>query len=243
MSTRAPYDPDLYDIAADREHSARRITGLVVDLVHPASVLDLGCSQGGWLRAFHDTCGISDLTGVDGEWVDLSRFACPTARFVAHDLNQPIDLGRQFDLVVSVEVAEHLRPESADGIVDSIARHGKVVAFSAAIPYQGGQNHLNEQWPGYWVERFRQRHFLPVDCFRRTIWDDDHILWWYAQNLLLFVHENRADAFRDIRGFNEAPALVHPKLHTDNSNRADLRTRPARALASALLRRFLPGRG
>jgi len=158
---------------------------------------------------------------------------------VPHDLNQPIDLGRQFDLVVSVEAAEHLRPESADGLVDSIARHGRAVVFSAAIPHQGGQNHLNEQWPGYWVERFRQRRFIPVDCFRRTIWDDDRVLWWYAQNLFLFVHEETAFAYRDMPGFNEALPLVHPKLYAYNSTRADLRNRSARALATALVRRLL----
>jgi SAM-dependent methyltransferase len=205
-------------------------------------VLDLGCGLGKWLKAFHETGGISDLTGVDGDWVDFSRFACPAARFVAHDLNRPIDLHRQFDLVVSVEVAEHLRPESADVIVDSIARHGKVVAFSAAIPRQGGQNHLNEQWPGFWVERFRRRDFVPVDCFRRTIWDDDHVLWWYAQNLLLFVHGAAAHAFREIRGYNEAPALVHPKLYNTMVARSDLRTRSGREMVSVILRRYIPGK-
>ena len=239
MAKQAPYDHAFYDIADEAEYSARRITGLVVDLVRPASVLDLGCGTGVWLKAFHDSWGLADLTGVDGEWVGTTLIASPTSRFVPHDLNQPIDLGRQFDLVVSVEVAEHLRPESADVLVDSIVRHGRAVVFSAAIPYQGGQNHFNEQWPDYWVERFRQRRFTPVDCFRRVIWDDDRMLWWYAQNLLLFVHEETAFAYRDVPGFNEAPSLIHPKLYAYNSTRADLRNRSARALTTALARRLL----
>lgn len=238
MATQAPYDHGFYDIAEEADYSARRITGLVVDLLHPASVLDLGCGQGTWLRAFHDCWGLADLTGVDGEWVDPNRFACPAARFVAHDLNIPVDLGRQFDLVVSVELAEHLRPESADGFVDTIVRHGRVVVFSAAIPHQGGQNHLNEQWPGYWVQRLQDRGFTPVDCFRRALWDDDHVLWWYSQNLLLFVHDEIAGTYRHLPGFNEAPPLVHPKLYAYNSSRADLQRRSARALVGALMRRL-----
>ena len=95
MAKQAPYDVAFYDIADEEEYSARRITGLIVDLVRPASVLDLGCGKGIWLKAFHDSWGLADLTGVDGEWVGTTQIACPPGRFVPHDLNQPIDLGRQ----------------------------------------------------------------------------------------------------------------------------------------------------
>lgn len=237
---KLPYDHAFYEITDDADYSARRITGLIVDLVRPSSVLDLGCGEGFWMKAFHDYWKVTDLVGVDGDWVDTTRFACPEGKFLPHDLNQSINLDRQFDLVISVEVAEHLRPESADGLVESIARHGRVVVFSAAIPHQGGQNHFNEQWPGYWVERFRQRGFTPIDCFRRLIWDDDHILWWYAQNLLLFVHKDVVASYTHLPGFDEAPALVHPKLYAYNSGRADLRNRSPRVLATALARHFLP---
>jgi hypothetical protein len=30
----------------------------------------------------------------------------------------------------------------------------EVVLFSAAIPFQGGVGHINEQWPDYWVKYF-----------------------------------------------------------------------------------------
>jgi 2-polyprenyl-3-methyl-5-hydroxy-6-metoxy-1,4-benzoquinol methylase len=65
-------------------------------------------------------------------------------------LIQPLDLEKEFDLVVSLEVAEHLPASAADQFVNTLVKHGKKILFSAAIPGQGGQDHLNEQWPDYW---------------------------------------------------------------------------------------------
>ena len=60
-------------------------------------------------------------------------------------------MNRKFDLVLSLEVAEHLPSECAEAFVESLVNLGPVILFSAAIPYQGGENHVNEQWPEYWV--------------------------------------------------------------------------------------------
>ena len=53
-------------------------------------------------------------------------------------------MDRKFDLVVSLEVAEHLPSECAETFVDSLTGLGPIVLFSAAIPHQGGTNHANE---------------------------------------------------------------------------------------------------
>jgi hypothetical protein len=67
-----------------------------------------------------------------------------------------------------------------------LTRLGPVVLFSAAIPGQGGLGHLNEQWPRYWVDLFRAKSYVAIDCLRHRIWDDDGVDWWYAQNLLFY---------------------------------------------------------
>src|SRR5579862_3100091 len=66
-------------------------------------------------------------------------------------LDRPFNLGRSFDLAMSFEVAEHLPPDAAKGFVDSLTRLAPLVLFSAAIPFQGGVGHINEQWPEYWA--------------------------------------------------------------------------------------------
>lgn len=56
---------------------------------------------------------------------------------------------RRFDLAMTIEVAEHLTPVRADSFVEDLTRLSDVVLFSAAIPAQGGINHVNEQWQSY----------------------------------------------------------------------------------------------
>ena len=77
--------------------SAHRIVPLIIGLVRPTSVIDVGCGTGTWLGAFTD------------------RYA--------------------------------------DNYINSLTRLAPVILFSAAIPFQGGSGHVNEQWPEYWVAK------------------------------------------------------------------------------------------
>jgi hypothetical protein len=95
--------------------------------------------------------------GVDGEYVNIKTLAIPEERFIPYDLKRPYRIDRAFDLVVSLEVAEHLPADCAETLVDSLTGLGSVVLFSAAIPYQGGEHHINEQWPEYWIRLFHSK--------------------------------------------------------------------------------------
>jgi len=92
---------------------------------------------------------------------------------------------------MSVEVAEHLPHEVADGFVKLLTDHADYVVFSAAIPHQGGSRHINEQWPDYWVSRFAQKGFILHDILRWCIWNDARVQPWYRQNILLFAKAGR----------------------------------------------------
>jgi SAM-dependent methyltransferase len=172
--------------------SAGQIVPLLIELIQPRSVIDVGCGTGAWLAMFVQH-GVEDVHGVDGAWVDQSRLQISRDRFVVVDLKQPLRFDRQFDLVLALEVAEHLPLEHADVLTDSLAALGPTIAFSAAIPFQGGTDHVNEQWPEFWVERFSKRGFVVVDCIRARIWRNPEVAWFYAQNLLLFVREPHPD--------------------------------------------------
>jgi SAM-dependent methyltransferase len=181
------YDKDFYlkqEVGSER--SAEIIVPLVLSLPRPSSVIDVGCGVGTWLSAFRRH-GIQDSLGVDGECVDKTMLKIPPEHFMPFDLTQPLHLNRKFDLVVSVEVAEHLSVEYARGVVDSLTELGPAVLFSAAIPFQGGTGHFNEQWPGYWAKYFQDRQYRVIDCFRNALWANENVQWWYAQNLLLFI--------------------------------------------------------
>lgn len=108
----------------------------------PASMLDLGCGDGSMIK-------MAKGLGIDTVGVDI----LPTADIV-HDLTQPLELGEKtFDLILCLEVAEHLPREAASTLIWSISRYAHAntrLVFSAAMPGQGGDSHLNEQPPRYW---------------------------------------------------------------------------------------------
>jgi SAM-dependent methyltransferase len=215
-----PYTGEYYDALRDgARRSARGVVPFVLGLVPARSVIDVGCGRGTWLSVFREH-GVEDLQGVDGDYIDRNRLEIPAERFRPHDLTRPFELDRTFDLAVSLEVAEHLPAEAADGFVASLTRLARVVLFSAAAPYQGGQNHVNEQWPAYWAERFARHGFLPVDCLRRRVWDNPDVEWWYAQNSFLYVEGDRLASDPALRRECEAagPAalpLVHPRRYLE----------------------------
>lgn len=154
------------------------------------SAVDFGCGLGAWLRALAEL-GVADLVGVDQSREHRPPGSIEWAgKYHPADLAHPLDLRRLFDLAICVEVAEHLAPEAAAVLVETITRHADLVLFSAAIPGQGGDHHVNEQWPEYWAERFNARGFAACDSLRFSIWQDPEILWWYRQNTVIYFRRS-----------------------------------------------------
>lgn len=196
--------------------SAREIVPLFLKYIQPRSVVDVGCGLGSWLSVFKDF-GIADCLGLDGDYVNTDKLEISLEQFQPFALDTPIKLDRTFDLVVSLEVAEHLPPESARTFIASLTDLGSVVLFSAAIPLQGGTNHVNEQWPSYWAQLFQERDYLAIDCLRKKIWNNEHVEPWYAQNILVFVRRDCIGHYplleRELKQTNTSElAMVHPRI-------------------------------
>ena len=208
MSIEVPYVHNTID------HNMSAPGIIVPELVHwfqPASVLDVGCGIGTFLCTFLEA-GVPEVRGVDGEWLDRSLLLIPKERFTVVDLEKPIHLGRKFDMALCLEVAEHLAPESADNIVDSLCEHADTIVFSAAIPGQGGQNHVNEQPFNYWKEKFEQRGFHWHDVLRRRYWNETSIEWWYKQNIFLVTRHSNLPAELSKLSLNGSELFIHPEL-------------------------------
>lgn len=171
------------------------------------SVLDVGCGLGTWLAVFRGK-GVLDLFGLDGSNVDRSMLQISEMQFKEWDLRKPFDLGRKFDLVLCLEVAEHLPESCSDEFVASLCKHSDRIVFSAAIPGQGGQHHVNEQWVGHWKLRFGQMGYHLVDAIRPLVWNDDKVDIWYRQNMFLYVKEGETTQFVNTVQMAE----IHPEL-------------------------------
>lgn len=221
------YTDDFFkDIRVNSQRSAKEIVPLVLELIQPKSVIDVGCGEGIWLSVFKE-CGVENILGVDGDSVDRKMLQIPEECFLSFDMRNPLRIDRQFDLVVSSELGEHLPGECAETFVDSLTRLGPVILFSAAIPFQGGTFHINEQWPDYWVKCFQEKGYVVIDCIRKKVWQNDNVEWWYAQNILMFVRQNHIERYpllkREIEHTNTVMlSVVHPKAwllaHTELRN-------------------------
>jgi SAM-dependent methyltransferase len=182
------YGADFYRyLESFAVRSARVVVPRLAAFLPVRSVADFGCGQGAWLSVWRGT-GAS-VVGVDGPYVDPSRLLIDAALFHAADLAEPIGLGRRFDLVQSLEVAEHLPATKAEEFIATLTNHGPCVLFSAAIPGQGGENHINEQPLDYWRGIFRSRGYAAIDCLRPQLVNDAAVEPSYRYNMMLYVDE------------------------------------------------------
>ncbi|MDN3204699.1 class I SAM-dependent methyltransferase [Algoriphagus sediminis] len=188
--------------------SAEQILPFLIELLNPKSIIDIGCGIGTWLSIAKEL-GVKDIKGVDGDYVDLKLLGKYLSQdeFHSHDLNQPLNLERKFDLCLCLEVAEHLKDSSADILIESLSHHSDTILFSAAIPGQGGQNHLNEQRPEYWIDKFRNQGYEVYDPIRPEFWDHPEVDVWYKQNIFLFSKDG-LDQPKPLLSY-----VVHPDLY------------------------------
>jgi 2-polyprenyl-3-methyl-5-hydroxy-6-metoxy-1,4-benzoquinol methylase len=151
------YSANYFDeIETGSIRSAQKVVPTVLRLVHPSSVVDVGCGRGAWLRVFQDY-GVADVLGIDGGDIESSSLLIEPAHFQSRDLVHDATLAsRQFDLAMCLEVAEHLPGDVAPSLVRRLTQLSSIILFSAAIPGQGGVDHVNEQWPNYWENLFSQ---------------------------------------------------------------------------------------
>ncbi|HEY8360964.1 MAG TPA: class I SAM-dependent methyltransferase [Ramlibacter sp.] len=168
--------------------SARRVLGLLKSHLLLSSVVDVGCGTGGWLKVWQEL-GVQDVVGVDGLHIKDEQLHILAAQFERRDLSRTWHLGRRFDLVQSMEVAEHLAPESGPEFVASLCALGDVVLFSAAQPGQGGEFHVNERPLAYWQALFESQEYRTFDL-RRLITNNKKVSKWYRHNSLLFANND-----------------------------------------------------
>lgn len=203
-------------------HAAETISALVREHVPDIrSAVDFGCGVGTWLSVFQRH-GATEVLGLDGDWVERNMLEIDAACFRPVHMEDVTPLDRRFDLAISLEVAEHLPETRADAFVNVLTQASDIVLFSAAIPDQGGVGHVNEQWPDYWAAKFAARGFSPLDFIRMHIWDDESIPYWYRQNIVLFVREEKLSELRLPEGMSPVqgvPALVHPALYAHKIER------------------------
>ena len=143
-------------------------------------ILDVGCGSGAWKQDKVKWVGIDN--GVPAEMVEdgVEYIDCDLTQ-----LDKLKDLGK-FDLVICMEVAEHLPEGNAEALVEFLCKHSNMVLFSAVIPYQGGTGHINEQWQSWWGKLFAKHGYGPYKTPSWEISDCQDVEYYYRQNVVLY---------------------------------------------------------
>lgn len=191
MSALHEYTEEFFEyIERGSTASARRFSAFMTPLLDVGSILDVGCGRGAWLREWRDA-GVKIVHGADGPYVRRKSLLIPVEDFTAVDLSQKFDLGRRYDLVSSLEVAEHLPPTASEAFISSLVAHSDLILFSAATRGQGGENHINERPLWYWQGVFAEHGYVAFDVVRPQFQHDALVEPWYRFNSLLYASPAR----------------------------------------------------
>src|SRR4051812_17504617 len=116
----------LHETAVHNKRAAAIVLPLLFKLYQPASLLDVGCGLGSWM-AVAAALGVKECVGVDAPPVPKDKLFVPEKTVLEHNLTAPFSLGRRFDLVLCLEVIEHLPESSEDTLLKTITEHADVV--------------------------------------------------------------------------------------------------------------------
>ena len=67
--------------------SAQIIVPLIMGLLQPNTVIDVGCGLGTWLSVFKEY-GVKDILGIDGDYIDRENLQIPQENFLSVDLKK-----------------------------------------------------------------------------------------------------------------------------------------------------------
>jgi hypothetical protein len=195
--------------------SAEKVVSILFDIFKPKSVIDVGCGTGLLLKHFQKKG--STIMGYEGKWINKDLIEDN----ISNNLVKIIDFEqldfiniKESELCICLEVAEHISFEQAEIFVNFITLHSKLIIFSAAIPYQGGFNHINEQWSDFWDLKFSKFGYVKYDILRPILWDQDLITWPHKQNMVVYLHNSEIEMAKQLRKM-EVNNLKNP-IHFEN---------------------------
>jgi SAM-dependent methyltransferase len=142
----------------------------IVERIHPRRVLDAGCAIGVLVETLRDR-------GVDALGVDISSYAIGQVyepiRPFCRQSSIAEELADRYDLIVSIEVLEHMPAAEGEKAIANFCRHTDDVLFSSTPGDYKELTHVNVQPTEYWAEQFARHGF-----FRDVDFDASFITPW-----------------------------------------------------------------
>ena len=158
----------------DRSEPLLRFFGGIADRlvadIAPKTVLDAGCAIGLLVEALRQR-------GVEATGIDLSSYAIGRVDASLRDYCRHGSIADEFpqryDLIVSIEVLEHMPARAAETAIANFCRHTDDVVFSSSPLDYKEPTHVNVHPPEYWAEEFARHGF-----YRDVDFDASYITPW-----------------------------------------------------------------
>jgi cyclopropane fatty-acyl-phospholipid synthase-like methyltransferase len=172
--------------------TTEEVVAELVDRYNPNNVIDVGCAIGVYMQEF-EKYGV-DVSGIEGAEKAVENAVVDG--IVHADLRDPVPITKTADLVLCIEVAEHLHPKYADQLVETVSKcvnDGGVAILSAAPPGQRGTHHVNLQPKEYWIKKFESAGLSYAANETETLQEtvktclSKHDIYWHATtNLMVY---------------------------------------------------------
>ena len=151
----------------------------------PKEVVDIGCGSGLYVNSLRDQK--IKAVGYDiNPIVEGKKYLNKKSIF---------DINHKSELIICLEVAEHIETKHNDEIVESLYNNlkpGGTLIFTAAFPGQQGIGHINCQPKEYWLEKFTNigliRNTKAEDNWEKTMSKERH-MGWFRINKLIFTKQ------------------------------------------------------
>jgi SAM-dependent methyltransferase len=161
-----PYDRHYFETALgpvpyDREHRQwleffGTVADHIVAEIKPRRVLDVGCAKGFLVEALRDR-------GVEAFGIDISAYAIgevrPDIRPYCRVASAVDPFDDKYDLIVCIEVVEHLKQDEGRRAIANICRSAGDVLFSSTPDDFTEPTHVNVRPRSWWIERFAEHGF------------------------------------------------------------------------------------